>query len=662
MDRWKVDNNLLAVVDGIADPLLVLSKEYEILFMNRAAKETYGDCLAEAKPAYCYFVTHGVDRPCHEVGDQCPVKKVYETGERVTVVHRHSHDGKEFIHEITVAPIFDDNGQVLRVVEIVRDVTGSVLHEKISQQYEEMNKVFRHVEQAKREWEQSMDCIADIVIITNENDAILRANKPILTVANKPFLEILGKKWNELLLENGMRKSGEFEGDTEFHHAPSNRYFTVRIHTVTTTESETARAVTLHDITERKLITAELEQSNVQLESHRKNLQCALDELTVLIRRVITEKEFGVYFTLPPNLEQCWKTMKCEQQDCPCYGKEPLMCWQEAGTFCKGKVQGHFAEKYGDCEQCKHYQQSIADPTYQIGMQFNNMMKILEDKNKELADAYAELKNTQSQILQQEKMASIGQLAAGVAHEINNPVGFITSNIGSLSKYVDKLQQFINAQSDVIANYENFLATDELDALRKKLKIDFVLEDVKDLVRESLDGTERVKTIVQNLKNFSRVDQSEQTMADLNECVESTLNIVWNELKYKTTVNKEYGDIPLTLCYPQQLNQVFMNLLMNGAQAIKEKGEITIRTWSDGDNIYVSISDSGCGIPAENLDRLFEPFFTTKAVGKGTGLGLSIAYDIVTKKHGGELLVNSEVDKGTTFTVKIPVVEEKKAE
>jgi two-component system NtrC family sensor kinase len=160
---------------------------------------------------------------------------------------------------------------------------------------------------------------------------------------------------------------------------------------------------------------------------------------------------------------------------------------------------------------------------------------------------------------------------------------------------------------------------------------------------------------VLNLKSFSRVDQPEQQLADIHECLESTLSIVWNELKYKAVVKKEYGELPPIQCYPQQLNQVFMNLFINAAQALEDHGEIVVRTWQAGESVRISIADTGCGIPPENLGRLFEPFFTTKEVGQGTGLGLSIAYDIVTKQHGGEITVTSEAGKGTVFTIELPL-------
>lgn len=268
----------------------------------------------------------------------------------------------------------------------------------------------------------------------------------------------------------------------------------------------------------------------------------------------------------------------------------------------------------------------------------------LELKNKTL-------KNTQAQMLQSEKMASVGQLAAGVAHEINNPMGFITSNLGSLQKYIDKLRQFIDLQTEIIADLN---AEDRIKEARKKLKIDFLLEDTDDLLTESLSGAKRVSEIVKNLKSFSRVDAEETALTNLNDCLDSTLKVIWNELKYKAKIIKEYSDLPQTLCNPQELNQVFINILINAAHAIDEQGEISLRTWVDGEWIKVAFSDTGQGIPADKLERIFEPFYTTKPVGKGTGLGLSICYDLL-KKNGGDIQVASEVGHGTTFTLSIPL-------
>ncbi|MEQ8172898.1 MAG: ATP-binding protein, partial [Candidatus Eremiobacterota bacterium] len=281
-----------------------------------------------------------------------------------------------------------------------------------------------------------------------------------------------------------------------------------------------------------------------------------------------------------------------------------------------------------------------------------------EKARKELEIAYNELKSAQSRILQSEKMASIGQLAAGIAHEINNPIGFIGGNLRSLEKYINKFLEFMEAQSDVIKEFKITSSIEELSGKRKKLKIDYITEDIKELIKESLDGTERVTKIVQDLKSFSRLDEGAALRhADINESIDRTLNIVWNEIKYKAKVIKEYGNIPDIACYPQQLTQVFMNLLVNASQAIEKDGEIFIKTWYDSDSVCTSIRDTGYGIKEENLNKIFEPFFTTKEVGQGTGLGLSIIYDII-KKHNGDITVESTEGKGTVFIVKIPVSSE----
>ena len=281
----------------------------------------------------------------------------------------------------------------------------------------------------------------------------------------------------------------------------------------------------------------------------------------------------------------------------------------------------------------------------------------LTRKNLRLNEALAALKRSQAKVLHQEKMASIGQLAAGVAHEINNPIGFINSNLSTLGKYLSRLSGFLAAQSECIAAGSSPEQVESVRQQQASLKIDYIVKDLEDLVRESLDGAERVRSIVADLKSFSRVDESDYKRADLNECLRSTINIVWNEIKYKATLKKELGEIPQTRCYPQQMNQVFMNLLVNAAHAIEHQGVITVRSWEEDGYVCVSVTDTGQGIPEANLNRIFEPFFTTKEVGQGTGLGLSITYDIV-KKHNGEITVRSEPGKGTVFTVRIPVVEE----
>lgn len=268
------------------------------------------------------------------------------------------------------------------------------------------------------------------------------------------------------------------------------------------------------------------------------------------------------------------------------------------------------------------------------------------------AELIKKLGVAQSQLLQSEKMASIGVLAAGVAHEINNPIGFVNSNLNSLQRYALSLLRLLDAYEA----REGALPTHdqaEIARLKTEVDADYLRDDLEPLLRESLDGLDRVKRIVQDMKDFSHVDGGDLEHANLESGLDSTLNVVWNEVKYKAEVTKAYGGIPPIDCFPSQLNQVFMNLLINAAHAIEERGRITLRTGHDGGHVWVEVEDTGKGIPEELLGRIFEPFFTTKAVGKGTGLGLSLSYGIV-QKHGGQIEVASEVGKGTRFRVVLP--------
>jgi len=276
----------------------------------------------------------------------------------------------------------------------------------------------------------------------------------------------------------------------------------------------------------------------------------------------------------------------------------------------------------------------------------------LESEKARQADLIRKLGEAQNQLLQSEKMASIGVLAAGVAHEINNPVGFVNSNLSSLQRYMQSLMRLLDAYEAREAHLPD-KDRGELNALRKEIDADYLREDLGSLLSESMDGLDRIKRIVQDMKDFSHAGGGDVLVANLETGLDSTLNVVWNELKYKAEVIKEYGGVPDIECIPSQLNQVFMNLLVNAAHAIENRGRITVRTSYENEMVTVSVSDTGSGIAAENLGRIFEPFFTTKPVGKGTGLGLSLSYSIV-QKHGGRIEVDSEIGKGTTFRVILP--------
>lgn len=279
----------------------------------------------------------------------------------------------------------------------------------------------------------------------------------------------------------------------------------------------------------------------------------------------------------------------------------------------------------------------------------------LQRRYDELQRLNSELSNAHQQLVQSEKMASIGQLAAGIAHEINNPIGFVQSNIGSLEKYLANILSVLAAYEEAESSLPEE-RREAIQSLRRSLELDYLKEDIPALLGESKDGIVRVRKIVQDLKDFSRVGNSRTwELADLHSGIDSALNIVANQIKYSADVVREYGALPEVECLPFELNQVFMNLLVNAAHAMREpRGRITIRTGVSGANVWLEFSDNGVGIPADIRQKVFDPFFTTKPVGQGTGLGLSLSYGII-QKHRGAIEVDSEVGLGTTFRITLPI-------
>ncbi|MCP5326194.1 MAG: hypothetical protein H7A09_07690 [Oceanospirillaceae bacterium] len=287
--------------------------------------------------------------------------------------------------------------------------------------------------------------------------------------------------------------------------------------------------------------------------------------------------------------------------------------------------------------------------------------KKLEKNFAEIKEAHDELKQAQTQLVQSEKMASIGQLAAGVAHEINNPVGFVLSNMGTIKEYGVSIFRAFEAYDNFVANPSDEIRV-KLDAVLKKEDVEFIREDMVSIIRDSEEGLIRVRDIVSNLKSFARADSEDNQLFDINECVENTLKVIWNELKYQTKVVKELSDhLPKISGQSNQIGQVVMNLLINAKQAMEgADGEINVRTFLEDGRVCVSVADNGKGIPEHIIKKIFDPFFTTKPVGVGTGLGLSISYGII-EKHHGEIDLHSVVGQGTTFIVRLPAVQDNAA-
>jgi signal transduction histidine kinase len=344
----------------------------------------------------------------------------------------------------------------------------------------------------------------------------------------------------------------------------------------------------------------------------------------------------------------CYKSFRRSPREAPCSQCPTIK------TLADGKV--HEAVQQVALADGKHDFKIISSAIIDDNGKVVAAIELVHDITEELA--------LERELQQSQKLASIGQLAAGVAHEINNPTGFVSSNLGSLKGYQGDIGKLIGLYRELLSSIKTESpspleshVTDQIvkiEAFEEEIDLDYLREDIVDLIDESKEGTERIKKIVEDLKHFAHPGQDKIQDTDINKELTSTLNVVNNELKYKARVVKEFNTLPIIMANPQQLNQVFINILVNAAQAIEKMGEIRILTKAVDDYVQIHISDTGCGISEENRTKIFDPFFTTKGVGKGTGLGMNIAYNII-QKHKGDIQVESRVGEGTTFIISLPV-------
>ncbi len=290
-----------------------------------------------------------------------------------------------------------------------------------------------------------------------------------------------------------------------------------------------------------------------------------------------------------------------------------------------------------------------------LNREISNLQRELIKEKKTLEHTLSELRKTQAMLIHSEKMNALGKLVAGIAHEINNPIAYISSNLHSLRNSFSDIMQAYAEIEKLIQNTDNAELNDATEKIREKHDIAFIFEDFEDLHKASADGVARIIKIVKDLRTFSRLDEGELKPVDLLESIRSTLMLADSELKKRNiAVNLDFADMPLMECYASELNQVFLNLIVNAAQAMEKGGHIDIRGRSENDGIRIEFADAGVGIPEEIIGKIFDPFFTTKPVGSGTGLGLSLAYKIITEKHKGSITVRSKVNEGTVFTIVIP--------
>lgn len=323
---------------------------------------------------------------------------------------------------------------------------------------------------------------------------------------------------------------------------------------------------------------------------------------------------------------------------------------------------------FGQCEFSEECVYNFSGYPILIGESLSSIVILVEDISEKIV--------LEKQILQSSRLADIGELAAVVGHEINNPIAFVISNTQSLSKYIQRISEFFEKFSNlqeylssihidertILDAYQGILNINdqiqlkakEMQEIKEKAKLDTTLKNINDIIQENLQGLDRVKRIVQDLKNLSFMGEDNIEEADINKIIQDAIDMLWNQIRYKTEIVRRYNALPLIKCFPRQISQVFTNLIINASQAIEQKGVITIKTIYENQAIQIHISDNGNGMDEQTQKKLFTPFFTTKKIGKGTGLGLSISHKII-EKHKGKIQVKSEVGSGTTFSISLPL-------
>ncbi len=617
-----------SIVDNIATGVAVISPSMQILKLNRQMQAWFPQIKAEDGPV-CYrtFNSPPLDSTC----PWCPVAKTLIDGQ-VHEAITETPAGSEVRHyRIVSSPLTDEDGRIAAAIEMVDDITDQFRAEEAIRESEER---FRTVVNA------SMDAI-----VACNNEGIITTFNP---AAEKMFGHdagsIVGSPLDPLLPE----------GMAERHQEMLNSYF------ATGEPNGAIGAVT--ELTARRLDGATFPvELTLSVAHHCEPATAVAIIRDITDRRAIQDQLFDLatQYSTMMDAVPAMVYVKDQEGRFKAVNQAFRMFYGKADSEILGKTSlDVFDQKYAllcqsDDEELFRTGKKVTRDAYKVvgpgGAErwfTTTKVPLLNAEGQAtglvgLVQDVTEAHQSREQLIQADKLAAIGTLAAGVAHEINNPIGFISSNLNTMEKYLAKIDTMLK---QVVPK----------DASQAE-KFAVILEDFKDAITESIEGSDRVKRIVADLKSFSRVDRSEAEYASINEGINTTLNIVWNELKYKCTVEKDLGDLPDFYCRLNQLNQVFMNILINAGHAIdKEQGTIAIRTWAETDTIYVSIKDDGKGIPPGNLKKVFEPFFTTKEVGKGTGLGLSLAYDIVAK-HNGNIEVSSEPEKGTEFLISLPV-------
>jgi two-component system NtrC family sensor kinase len=511
------------------------------------------------------------------------------------------------------------------------------------------------LENASKEWQRTFDSISDSIALIDPEQRIIRCNKATSVLLGLEFVDIINQPtWkmfhgaDEPISDCPMNKARISLHSETVTIRNLDRWLEITVDPILSAIGFLTGAVHIvRDVTERLNLLNSIQEANSLFSLFMKYspIYSFIKEVTETESRVLLATDNFSEMIGVSGKEMVGKTM---HELFPDEFANKITA-DDQSVLSVGTVLQMDEELNG-----RHYT-TIKFPIIQ-GVRTLLAGYTIDITDRKLAEE--SLHEMQAQLMRQDKLATIGQLAAGVAHEINNPMGFVGSNMATLKKYVEKYNCYIDRLEHELRSGLSGTLPEPVQALRHTLKLDYIIRDINELLDQNIEGIDRVERIVQDLGTFSRNASFISDLADLNGCLESTINILMNDIKYSAELKRQYDDLPKIFCNAQKINQVFLNLLINALHAIQDKGEgigeIVVRTWSDDYNAFVSVSDNGCGIAPENMTKICNAFFTTKEVGRGTGLGLSISTGIV-RKHGGEITAKSELGVGSTFTVRLPL-------
>ncbi len=627
--------------DSIGDSISLIDAEQRILRCNKATcamlNREYADIVAQP----CWQLFHGSSAPICD----CPMVRAIKSlkSESSTVQH-----GDRWV-EVTVDPILSHEGILTSAVHVVRDVTERI---KLVRSTQEINGLFK-------QFMKHSPIYTFIKEVTETESCVLQVSDNFFDMTGIKSEDMIGKTMHELFSKefadkvtaDDLRVVTLKQVQVLEEYLKEGTYITYKFPIESADGRRIIAGYTI-DISERKRLEQELKiQASVMsgvLESTNSAVfstdkSCRYTSFNSSHKKIMKDL-YNADIQLG-DLVTGFMT-----------SEDALVARANLDKALTGEAFVVEADS-GDSTLVRSVFQISHNPIVNSKGVVEGVAVFASDISEERKSEES-IRKIQAQLMQNDKLATMGQLAAGVAHEINNPMGFVSSNMATLTKYVEKYNRYIELLEGELRKSTDKNLPEHISEARKAMKLDYVVKDVNVLLEENNEGIERVKRIVQDLRTFSRADISEVGSVDLNDCMDSTINIVINELKYSAELKRDYGDLPKVECNIQQISQVFMNLLINAAHSIQAKGEdvgeITITSWFDEASTFVSVSDTGCGIPHDRLSKIFDAFYTTKDVGKGTGLGLSISFGIV-RKHGGEITVASEVGVGTTFTMRLPI-------